>query len=89
LVVDYHEADLGHNLALSKPTKQSSTDKNYDSWRAVNGRTQINVKDNTLTRRTLGSWWQVDMAAIYEVHVVVITSKLTLFHIVDQIGSLV
>ena len=77
LVLDYYfEANIGHNLALWKPTKQSyMADFQHRSSRAVDGNATTNGDLFTRIGSSVGSWWQVDLEAVYEIHTVVITSK--------------
>ena len=79
-VLDPYDAiDIGHNLALWKPTKQSSYDlpKKYTSSMAVDGDTTVyGSSAHTRTSWNVEGWWQVDLESVYEIRVVVITSKL-------------
>ena len=65
------------NLALGKPTKQSSTHGNAGPSRAVDGNRNSNFDSSscTHTQSKKGSWWQVDLEAIYEIRDVVITNR--------------
>ena len=64
--------DVTKNLALWKPTKQSATLHSLVSSKAVDGsKTKPNCSQTTSTR---GSWWQVDLEAVYEIREVVITN---------------
>ena len=65
------------NLALGKPTKQSTTDKYGVSSKAVDGNnnTDYGVRSCTHTAPTKGNWWQVDLGSVYEIRDVVITNR--------------
>ena len=77
----YDAIDIGHNLALWKPTSQLSYNfpKVYSSSMAVDGdSTVFGSKAHTKTLPNDGDWWQVDLEAVYEIRVVVITRKIML-----------
>ena len=68
------------NIALGKPTKQSSTyphGLSLTPWKAVDGITSPLMFDDscTHTREAIGSWWHVDLQGTYEIRQVVITSR--------------
>ena len=70
----YESIYIGHNLALWKPTHQSSyaSLKSHTSAMAVDG-------DSTVYGSSAYSYtssWQVDLESIYEIRVVEITCKL-------------
>lgn len=63
------------NLAVGKPTKQSSNSHSLVSSKAVDGSRANNPW--TLCSRassTTLAWWQVDLEAVYEISEVVITN---------------
>jgi len=76
LVLDYYfEANIGHNLALWKPTKQLyMVDVKHPSSNAVDGNSKANG-DHFAQIGATRRWWQVDLEAIYEIRTIVITSK--------------
>jgi hypothetical protein len=74
--------DLPQNLALKKPTKQSSTYNNdldtYGPSRAVDG--NINGNINTFSHSSdpstgVTAWWQVDLEDLYEITSIVIVNR--------------
>lgn len=74
------EVDRTHNLALGKPTKQSSSlnARDYGSSNAVDGNRQPHAGQRScaITNGTvMGSWWEVNLEAVYEIGEVVITSR--------------
>ena len=75
----YDSIDIGHNLALWKTTNQSTyyAPKSHTSSMAVDGDSKA-FRSNayTMTFFKVGNWWQVDLEAVYEIRVVVITRKL-------------
>ena len=71
---------FSENLALGKPTKQSSTHPHglsLASSNAVDGISSPLMFDGscTHTREAIGNWWQVDLQGTYEIRQVVITSR--------------
>ena len=75
----YDSMDIGHNLALWKTTNQSTyhSPKSHSSSMAVDGdSTVFGSNAYTMTFFDVGTWWQVDLEAVYEIRVVVITRKL-------------
>jgi len=69
-----------NNIALGKPTIQSSTHPHglsLAAWKAVDGISSSAIMDGgcTHTREAVGSWWQVDLQGIYEIRQVAITSR--------------
>ena len=67
---------LGHNLALWKPTKQSSTpNPKYASLNAVDGIASVLLRRGSCahTEAAVGSWWQVDLNGMYEIRELTIT----------------
>ena len=73
------EVDRKHNLALGKPTSQSSTpDRKHASSNAVDGNVNPDAGQGScaLTEgATDGSWWQVNLETVRQVREVVITSR--------------
>ena len=71
------EVDWTKNLALRKPTKQSTVNKNGLSGRAVDGNTDSNFSSNscTQTANTKGNWWQVDLGSVYDIREVAVTNR--------------
>ena len=68
------------NLALAKPTKQSSQSLSRAPSRVVDGNRNTNYFSNSCshtwhTTPNPGAWWQVDLGAVYEIHSVVITNR--------------
>lgn len=57
------------NIALGRPTNQSSTVKGGESRNANDGRliTQHDSKHCTETRAEQSPWWQVDLLQVYEI----------------------
>lgn len=55
------------NVAYGKPAIQSSLYEGYDANRAVDGNTDGNLKNNSVTHTQEGnqSWWQVDLGSRY------------------------
>lgn len=64
------------NLAWGKPTKQSSTNMFNYSSNAVDGKSDPMSTNRScaITRLSFGSWWQVDLQAMYSIHEVVVTN---------------
>ncbi|MFT5847916.1 discoidin domain-containing protein [Psychroserpens sp.] len=65
------EIDLEDNLALNKPTSQSSLYPNGESFKAVDGNTNsdFNANPNSVTHTAANdtsSWWRVDLGDEYE-----------------------
>ena len=71
------EGDLTNNLALRKPTSQSSQFRDARPNRAVDGNrnSYLDARSCTHTLDRKGSWWQVDLGAVYEIRDVVITNR--------------
>jgi len=72
------EVDLTENLALGKPTTQSGKHTQYPRYEAsnaVDGNRNSNLGSGSCTKTTegKGSWWQVDLGAVYVIRKVVIT----------------
>ncbi len=64
------------NLAIQKPTSQSSTAFGGDSSRAVDGNTDGLFWNQSVTHTATGpSWWQVDLLAVEPVGEVVIHNR--------------
>ena len=78
LFSDYHKNEAGYNLALWKPTKQSTTLRRYASYNAVDGNSSTSLENGhcSATMRFPDSWWQVDLEHVYEIREVVITNSL-------------
>jgi len=76
-LVQPDEVDLTKNLALGKPTRQSSQYQDAGPNRAVDGNrnSYLDARSCTHTLNTKGSWWQVDLEAVYEIRDVVITNR--------------
>ena len=69
---------MSANLARGKPTKQSTTYQTYSSSKAVDGKMAYNLRDNSCShaaRAQKGSWWQVDLEAVYEIRCVIIKNR--------------
>lgn len=66
------------NVALGKPTDQSSTYSDHDSSRAVDGNTTGNYNTVTYTDWDSQAYWKVDLGASYDV------SKVTLWNRTDN-----
>ncbi len=74
----------GVNLALNKPTQQSSNyDLNFTSNRAVDGvRTaDYGAAPGTHTQSEANAWWQVDLGAVYPLNAV------RIFNRANNVGS--
>ena len=71
------KAHISANLALGKPTKQSTTHKTYSSSKAVDGKKATALQENSCahTMGQKGAWWLVDLEAVYEIRQVVIKSR--------------
>ena len=71
------EVDLTENLALGKPTTQSGKHTRYEASNAVDGNIISNLDSGSCTKtaKGKGSWWQVDLGAVYEIRKVVITNR--------------
>ena len=71
--------DRKHNLALGKPTSQSSTpDRKKASSNAVDGNVNPDAGQGSCAVTegdTGGSWWQVNLETVRQVREVVITSR--------------
>jgi len=67
------------NVALGKPTNQSSTDKKYYSSKAVDGNRESALKRNSCARTSTSSnqfpWWTVYLGEVYLVKEVAITIR--------------
>ena len=61
--------ELGVNLALNKPATQSSTYQSAAASRAVDGNTDGNFNDGSVssTDAEAGAWWQVDLGEEYPI----------------------
>ncbi|APR78210.1 Fucolectin-related protein [Minicystis rosea] len=68
---------LPQNLALGKPTRQSSTDAGGDPERAVDGNTDGDFFHNSVTHTKTESqpWWQVDLQSLQFVGQVVLYNR--------------
>ena len=72
------KTDISGNLAVGKPTNMSSVSGQGYSWKAADGR-----RDNEHARdkccaysaNQKGSWWQVDLQAVYLIREVAITNS--------------
>ena len=65
------------NLALHRPTAQSSTYEVYSSSRAVDGNRNTNLASGScsLTHYNSYAWWRVDLGAVYTIGTVRITNR--------------
>ncbi|MEX1366835.1 MAG: discoidin domain-containing protein, partial [Nannocystaceae bacterium] len=65
------------NLALGKPTSQSTTYLGADAARAVDGNTDGNWGGGSVTHTNLGTagWWQVDLQSIEPIGEIVIHNR--------------
>ena len=65
------------NLALNRPTKQSSLSQNGHSSRAVDGNTNTHYggASCTHTKNEQGAWWEVDLGGDKSLHNVEITNR--------------
>lgn len=68
----HNSNDLTDNVALYKPTSQSSTGFGGTSDRAVDGNVDGVYANNSVTHTntTTGSWWEVDLGAAYLVRTI-------------------
>ena len=73
----FSDVDWAGNLALGKPTTQSSNRHENDAWKAVDGSRSGNNKLAMCseTKSAAGSWWKVDLGAVYVIRHVVITNR--------------
>ena len=73
------DVDRTRNLALEKPTNQSSvSDPKHASSKAVDGNVYSDGEEHScaVTNGTTGgSWWEVNLEAVYQIREVVITSR--------------
>ena len=73
------DVDRTRNLALEKPTNQSSvSDPKHASSKAVDGNVNSDATKHScaITKgATGGSWWEVNLEAVYQIREVVITSR--------------
>ena len=60
------------NVALSKPTTQSSTAPSGYSFKAVDGDISGRSDKITLTQPLPGSWWKVDLEDVFTIHETII-----------------
>ena len=70
--------DRTHNLALGKKTKQIATFYENHSDKAVDGNMNPDASNGgcAITPGTTGgSWWEVNLEAVYQIREVVITSR--------------
>lgn len=63
------------NLALGKPATQSSTAYGADASRAVDGNTDGNFFNNSVTHTADSGWWQVDLGSAQRVGNVVLWNR--------------
>ena len=66
------------NVALGKPTTQSTTFRRYPSRFAVDGNLNTNMHEYSCSHtepKVRGGWWQVDLGTVYEIRRVVITNR--------------
>ena len=73
------DVDRTRNLALEKPTNQSSvSDQKHASSKAVDGNVNSDARKYScaITKGAAGgSWWEVNLEAVYQIREVVITSR--------------
>ena len=74
-----NDVDRTRNLALEKPTNQSSISvPKHASSKAVDGNVNSDATKHScaITNGTTGgSWWEVNLEAVYQIREVVITSR--------------
>eukprot|EP00554_Chaetoceros_debilis_P010147 CAMPEP_0194107564 /NCGR_PEP_ID=MMETSP0150-20130528/7428_1 /TAXON_ID=122233 /ORGANISM="Chaetoceros debilis, Strain MM31A-1" /LENGTH=851 /DNA_ID=CAMNT_0038796017 /DNA_START=95 /DNA_END=2650 /DNA_ORIENTATION=- len=66
------------NVAIGKPTTQSSTEFGGVSSRAVDGNTSGHIKDNSIThtgRMQQNRWWQVDLLGKFEISEIILYNR--------------
>ena len=65
------------NVALNKPTKQSSTDFDGNSERAADGNTDGKYSAHSVchTSKDDNPWWEVDLGAIYDISEIIIWNR--------------
>ena len=65
------------NIALDKPTSQSSTAHSGESSRAVDGNNDGSwwIGSTTHTHWTSGNWWKVDLEESYEINDIVVYNR--------------
>jgi hypothetical protein len=73
----FHKPRKGNNLALGKPTMQSSTGFGGTSGRAVDGNTEGNFFKNSVTHtnNSPNEWWQVDLGSVKNIDTVRIYNR--------------
>ena len=75
-VSEYHGSNMGPNIALRKPAKQSSTaNSTYLASNAVDGASYTHPARCTRTKLALGNWWRVELGAVYLIRQVVVTNQ--------------
>lgn len=79
---EFHVPDLScvatpHNLALGRPTTQSSTAFAGDAARAVDGNTDGSYGNGSVSHTDYGDgeWWQVDLQSVQRVREVVVHNR--------------
>ena len=71
------DLESGVNLAVLKPVKMSTQQRDYEPSRAVDGRRDsiFNLKSCSATKYdTKKNWWQVDLQGVYIITHVIITN---------------
>ena len=69
----YHYSAV-FNMAIGKPTYQSSTEKTYSSSNAVDGNRDLHAKrSSSFTRDETDPWWAVDLVDLCVVDTLEIT----------------
>ncbi len=65
------------NVAEGKPVKQSSVFQNGNPSNAVDGNTDGNWRNGSVThtQKEIGPWWEVDLEKIYNISDIVITNR--------------
>ena len=76
MISDYYEPDVGFNVAIQHPTKQSSTSNAHFSSKAVDGLSYTVPTRCTQTNLAVGNWWQVELDAVYLIQEVAITNTI-------------
>ena len=75
----------GNNVALEKPTRQSSTFSVHKSSYAVDGNTNDRHTGAgnkfTTTNNDQGAWWEVDLGRSYQI------SQINVYNVTDNFGS--
>ena len=72
-----YEVNMAVNLALGKPTRQSSVQGVYYASKAVDGNKDSNLSHGSCfqARQQRKGWWRVYLEAVYDIREVAITIR--------------